>query len=104
MNYDMNCPFCGSMPVLMTAGQHQANMECPKCGASLPPSKGTEMYRDAIRAWRRRAFSIREKHLLFELAQAADILELAGEIEAHGELYTEEARRIRELLRRVYAS
>ena len=101
MKYEMNCPFCGSMPVLMTAGVHQANMECPNCGARLPASPGPNRYRDAIRAWRRRAFSNREKDMLCELAEAADILEIAGEIEEHGEMYTEEVERIRELLRRI---
>ena len=98
MNYEMNCPFCGSMPVLMTASQNQANVECPVCGARLPASSGPDRYRNAIRAWRRRAFSIREKDMLLELAEAADILDIAGKIEAHGELYAEEAVRIRDLL------
>ena len=36
--------------------------------------------------------------MLLELAEAADILDIAGKIEAHGELYAEEAVRIRDLL------
>ena len=101
MNYEMNCPFCGSIPVLITASQNQANIECPVCGARLPASSGQDRYRDAIKAWRRRAFSNREKDMLAELAEAADILDIAGKIETHGELYTEEAKRIRDLLWRV---
>ena len=101
MSAALPCPFCGSMPVLFSAGIHQANMECPKCGAKLPASTGANRYKDAINAWNKRTLSITEKDLLFEIAQAADILELAGEIETHGELYTQEAERIRVLLERV---
>ena len=93
------CPFCGSMPVLMTCGEHQSNMCCPECGAKLPAISGTNKDADALKAWNRRVLSMREKDMYEALKSA--MWELYCSARGYSNRAITEACHIRDLLLRI---
>ena len=93
------CPFCGSMPVLMTCGEHQSNMECPECGARLPACPRDNQDIGALKAWNARALSMREKDMYEALRSA--MCELYCSASGYNRHVITEACHIRDLLRRI---
>ena len=93
------CPFCGSMPVVMTCGDHQSNMACPECGAKLPAVSGCNRDNDALKAWNRRALSLREKDMYEALKSA--MCELYSSAAGYNRKAITEACHIRDMLRRI---